>query len=99
LLYSGDAYVADEPKYWIFVKIPFINYSHLSQYSINQKNNAAQTNEWFTDDGTSSSSIANYTKRGTAIPLFQNKHLLGHGELVVYFLFMPLFLVSSYDFS
>ncbi len=96
LLYSGDANVADEPKYWIVVEIPYINHNNLSQNSISKKNNSVQTNKWFNDDGASSSSIANYTKE---VLLFQIKHLLGHEVLLVFFLVMPLFLVSSHDFS
>jgi hypothetical protein len=66
LLYSGVAYVADEPNYWIRVKIPFVIHSNLqqnnSQVSISRANNAAQNDDWFDDDGTSSSFEANYTE-------------------------------------
>jgi len=66
LLYSGVAYVADEPNYWISVKIPFLLHSNLSlnrsHVSISRTNNAAQTDDWFDDDGTSSAYIANYTE-------------------------------------
>jgi len=66
LLYSGVAYIADEPNNWISVKIPFLLHINLSQnrshVSISRTNNVAQTDDWFDDNGTSSAYVANYTE-------------------------------------
>jgi len=66
LLYSGVAYIADEPNNWISVKIPFLLHINLSQnrshVSISRTNNVAKTDDWFDDDGTSSAYVANYTE-------------------------------------